>query len=805
MIKIIIDTFHKIKDSSNAITVTNEKEYIESRLKIRVAYRKGQDIEVLVRNKRFKDWYGSLLENHSATKEEISPKSILAEIILAEGLKNNTLLIPFADKEVEELKLIEKAESSPPILTSVDGVKNWVLSTSLDRCWGEEGGTFEHIARIASFFLNANRKIDTKSLLRGLITQKEDKWRGTSLGSIYKWLLEAPEDNAFFLFVMQVIKNYEESTKKAIIREMRKDTKELDRITSYLDRIPAIGYDSDSRKSEFNNSLEIKWKNVLRDRFQYKKGEIKDEYESEERFRGILIKGIEQMSGKITGELNGLTSFIQENAQYFDERLFDIIHAKFSAFPEKMKELKEITPPKFPTKPSKEWQWEKIRGWVKDEYLPYKKWSIKQDLAEDKELGEYEDIYSNWLYENYPKMKNENYPLNYGTWYVIKKYIEGGYQVLWVVIDNLCWFYIEDVIDAFKRQGFDLHPPGIVPRLSMLPSETKVSKCALVAGKLSSQIDENAMYKDLFESFCKENSIKTYSYIEDKDLRKGTLGEERVTCCIINKLDFSSHRGDFDLDDEIKDSIKRCAKYVKDYIFRGIENNGLSRYKIIVIVSTDHGSCLLPKGSKSYNKPEGAEIDDKHKRFVRLNQMEPLNDNWFYLEKDSFGLRENMAIIKGYDFIGKRKPKGLVHGGLTPEETFIPHLEFCLSPIKIKSIECIHISDPIPLGNIKREVKVAIRNPNEYEIKNVRIHIPSHNVEINSKRIPPMDEIRKSFEMSLLKETITIDENKMGTLKGYHSFEYLGEEVSREMEIKIKIRKIIDKLGTAEELFDFKR
>ena len=39
----------------------------------------------------------------------------------------------------------------------------------------------------------------------------------------------------------------------------------------------------------------------------------------------------------------------------------------------------------------------------------------------------------------------------------------------------------------------------------------------------------------------------------------------------------------------------------------------------------------------------------------------------------------------------------------------------------------------------------------------------------------------------------------------YHSFEYLGEEVSREMEIKIKIRKIIDKLGTAEELFDFKR
>jgi len=786
MIKIIMDTFQKIKDSSNAITVNNEKEYMESRLKIREAYRKGQDIEVLVRNKRFKDWYRSLLENNYATKEEISLKSILAK-----GLEIKTLLIPFADEEVEELKLIEKAESSPPthILTSVDEVKNWVLSTSLDRCWGEEGGTFEHIAKIASYFLSVNRKVDTESLFRGLVTQKEDKWRGTSLGSVYKWLLEAPEDNAFFLYVMQVTKNYEEGIKRAVIQEVRKNIKELDRITNYLDKMSLIECDSDSEKKEFSDSLEIKWKNMLRDRFQYKKGEIIDEHELEERFEKILINGFEQMSGKITGELNGLTSFIQENAQYFNERLFDIIYAKFSAFPEKMKELKEIIPLNFPAKPSKEWQWEKICDWVKDEYLPYKKWSIKQDLAEDKELGEYEDIYSNWLYENYPKMKNDIYPLNYGTWYVIKEYLKKGFQILWIIIDNLCWFYLEDVVEAFRKQDFSL--AGIFPRLSMLPSETKVSKCALVAGKLSSQIDENAMYKDLFESFCKENSIETYSFIEDGNLRKDGLGEDMITCCIINKLDFSFHRADFDLEEDIKDSIKRWAKYIKNYIFRGVENKNLPRDEIKVIVSTDHGSCILPKGSRGYNKPDGAEIGPEHKRFVFVNQIEYIKDNWFYLDKDKFGLRESIAVIKGYNFVGKGKPKGLVHGGLTPEETFIPHLEFCLSPIKIKPIQCIHISDPIPLGNIKRKAGVAIRNPNEYEIKNIRIHILSHNVEIDSNRIRPMDEITKSFEISLPKETTTLDGNKMGTLKGYYGFECLGKEEHGEMEIKIKIRKIM--------------
>lgn len=795
-----MDTFQKIKDDSSAVIVTNEEEYIVSRLRIREAYRKGLDIEVLVRNKRFKDWYRSLLENNYATKEEISPKSILAK-----RLEIKTLLIPFADEEVEELKLIEKAESSPPthILTSVNEVNKWALSASIDRCFGDEGGTLEHIAKIASYFLSVNRNVGTESLLRGLITQKEDKWRGTSLGSVYKWLLEAPEDNAFFLYVMQVTKNYEEGIKRAIIQELGRDIKELDRITNYLERMPLIKYDFDSRKKEFSDALEIKWKNVLRSRFHYKKTEIKDKHELEGRLEEILINGIEQMSGEIMGELNGLISFIKEDAQYFNERLFDIIHAKFSAFPEKMKELKGIKPPKFPPKPSRDWSWEDMSDWVKDEYLPYKKWAVNQDLGEDKELREYEDIYSNWLYENYPRMKNDIYPLNYGTWYVIKEYLKKGLQVLWIVIDNLCWFYHEDVVEAFRKQDFYL--VSIVPRLSMLPSETMVSKYALIACKLSSQIDEKATYKDLFESFCKENSIETYSFVRDEDLKNDRLGEDMITCCIINKLDFSSHRADFDLDDEIRDSINRWAKYIKNYIFRGVENKNLPRDKIVVIVSTDHGSCILPKGSRGYNKPSGAEIDLEHKRFVFVNQREYINDNWFYMDKDKFGLRENMAIIKGYNFVGKGKPKGLVHGGLTPEETFIPHLEFCLSPVKIKSIQCIHISDPIPLGNIKRKAEIMIRNPNEYEIKNIRIHIPSHNVEIDTNRIRPMDEITKRFEIALPKETTILDENKMGTLKGYYGFEYLGKEEHREMEIKIKIRKIIDKLGTAEELFDFER
>jgi hypothetical protein len=333
----------------------------------------------------------------------------------------------------------------------------------------------------------------------------------------------------------------------------------------------------------------------------------------------------------------------------------------------------------------------------------------------------------------------------------------------------------------------------------MLPSETKISKTALIAGNLPNQIDKEKYqkYKLLFEDFCKSNKIAEYRVIPESEFKKSKFGEHTITCCIINKLDISSHGGFFDLEDEIKDFLRRIAKYIKDFL-----PSDLSFKKFLLIVSTDHGSCIIPQNIKGFRPPKGAKVDEGHKRYVYIESDQYLDKNWYFLDKNKFALLENIAISKGYNFIGNRKPKGLIHGGMTPEETLIPHLEFSLQPLELKDIQCFHSSSPI-IGTRKQKVELSIRNLNDYKISNVSVHIPSHSIEIKVEEIPAKDEVTESCEITLSRKEVVDSKNNIVTLQGFYRFDCMGEAKLGEVEVNIRIRKIIEGPETAEEIFKF--
>ncbi|MBA7683562.1 hypothetical protein ES703_91931 [subsurface metagenome] len=515
-----------------------------------------------------------------------------------------------------------------------------------------------------------------------------------------------------------------------------------------------------------------------------------------QKFEQVINEVVTKMSGKMAGEINALSVFVKENTFYFSKKLFILIGAKFSLFPKQVEELSQLIPPKFPPEPMLDWDWSQMSKWVIDEYFRYKKWSIHQGRR-DKRIEEIAETYSEWLYGHYPEFKNELSPLIYGTWHRIKRYIEQGYQILWLIIDNLCWFYLEDIIKAFKEQGlFRSFEP--IPCLAMLPSETKISKTALVAGKLPNQIemDKYENYKLLFEDFCIQNSIVTYKTIPANEFRKSKLEKHQVTCCIINKLDVSSHGGFFDLEDEIKDFLGRIAEYVKEFLPPGLVSK---EFKLVI--STDHGSCTIPQNIRRRKAPKGVSIEKEHKRFVYIDSTHNLSENWYFLDKNKFGLVESIAIAKGYSFVGSRKPKGLVHGGMTPEETLVPHLEFCLQSLEIRAIQCFHVSAPIHIGTRKQKVELEIQNLNDEKISNAILYIPSNSLEINIGTIPKRNCVTKSIKIALPKEDVIIEKDNTVTLQGFYSFNYLGQPKRGEVDVKIQIRKIVDVSGTAEELF----
>lgn len=800
MIKIVIDIWNKISLQNSSFIVRNTGDYVISRIKIRDAFEKGNNLTVIIRNKKIKDWYKSLITNKIVFMEEITPKSLLAEKLRVRDVD----IIPYANEEIEVLDLLSLARKNPPLskVSTEKHIENWIIGSLVDPCWTNKGGTYEHICQLISYYLKKGGiHEEYPDCIGRFILSKKNQWFNSTFGPIYRWFFDNPKEHSFFIYLMFIMRNYGENIKKNILRDVGREISNIPpSLNQNVEHLRGIICEDTSRKKEFSRIVERKLKNVLEDRLRKRRRSMGKE-KPEKTFEKIIFDILSQMSGELEGELNAISSFIQKNSKGFTENTYIMIAGKFHKFENEVKKLKQMISPPFPRKPSKDWSWNNIMRWLRDEYFPYKIWLLKLEKS-DRKLEEYSLVYSHWLYENYPKLKNQLSVLNYGTLYEINKYIKKGKKVLWIVVDNLSWIYKDHLKDAFRSSGFDMHPLGEVPKISMLPSETKISKYALLAGKLPVQIPKDAKYRDLFEDFCRNNDINEYLFIKDESLRKGTLEDKNIICCVLNELDFSAHRGAFDLDDEIKDRLRRWVNYINKFIMGGVEKNNISVEDIVVIVSTDHGSYSPLSNSRGHKPLSGAEVDRNHRRYISFDSNIKLDENWFFLEGDRFGLKRNFAIIKGYDFVGSKMPLGRIHGGMTPEETFIPHLEFCLKSLEIKAIECNHIGDPLPLGKIERITEISIVNPNDWIVENIRVVFPTHDLRISIDKLDENSEKEAQIELVLSKEN-TLIQKENAVLNGYYSFYCMGREYCNSLLLRIRVRKLIDKRGTAEELFDF--
>ncbi|MQY79394.1 MAG: hypothetical protein GH151_09415 [Bacteroidetes bacterium] len=224
--------------------------------------------------------------------------------------------------------------------------------------------------------------------------------------------------------------------------------------------------------------------------------------------------------------------------------------------------------------------------------------------------------------------------------------------------------------------------------------------------------------------------------------------------------------------------------------------------KFRLIISTDHGSCIIPQNIKGFKLPKGVKVDEGHKRFVHVDSDQNLDKNWYFLDKNKFALLENIAIVKGYNFFGRRKPKGMIHGGMTPEETFIPHIELCLQTLELRDIQCYHSGSPIK-GTQKQKVEFSIRNLNDYEISNGELYIPSHSIVIKIDNIPAKNEVIESSDITLSREEVVNSKDNTVILQGFYRFNCMGETKHGKVEVKIKIRKIIEGPEMAEDIFKF--
>jgi hypothetical protein len=788
VIRIVIDPFSLKEHNPDTLVVTAASGYVASRLAIRDALRADHPLDVIVTSRQVSSWYGSLREYPGVTFEEVTPSGELRKRLSKHARED--LTVPLADRDIAELRLIEMAQSSPPntVLADEQDLKSWVLSACIDPVWGRTNGSPAHAAELATHFLTRG-DVKSNAAIERLKSERRQSWMASSLGKLYQWLLEKPAERAFLFYVWQVSQNYSKTMRDKVLKEYSLSAgRELASMAGLLGTIGTVTCpDAHAGKEELGKRLELLWKQTLKE--QFKKPAAADDGG---KFKTVVATTSAQMSGRMQGEFDALKWFAGEHMESMTQETCELIAAKFAWVEAELRELCDLVPPRRPDEIPKDADWPTMKGWVVQQYFPYRRWLLRH-ARRDRRVDELAERCSLWIHENYPTLKNGLEPLVYGTWSRISALARAGHQVLWVVIDNLSGLWVDLAVQALAEQGFHLDP-DLSWRVAMLPSETATSKSALIAGRLPNQIPMDAVqkYERLFADACKDRGL-TGHYVPTDGLKDGRLANAQVTCCVVNKLDTKGHEGFYDLEPDIRHFLDRIAAHVRRFV---PEETSPGRFRLVV--STDHGACHVPRGSRSVSVPTGATATG-HRRFIETLVPTPWDDRWYVLDADSFALHRHVAVVKGYAYIGRGLPTGLIHGGLTPEEVVIPHLEFALQRIEPIVLKCRHSSEPI-MGMRKRVAEFKLANYNDVEVTDVFVSFPSHCVELEAASIRATEEVEATCELCLLKEDLARIRDNVLVLEGFCSFRCRGEVVRRPTMVEIHVKRIMEGPSEAEQL-----
>lgn len=728
MIRILLDKFSikRIKTNYPLIYLKNIKDYIDCRKTIYNALYSDENLVLCVQNIVCCKWFWDLEEFTSIEIVEINPcvelKKKLKVFELPSNIENNP-------KIIIELGLLQ--EQTPKSKTT--DVWSWIIERKLGSCWKEKNPSLKHLQYLTNWFLENKRfPITSTNLIKAIIDKQKNIWFKKAKGKLlkaYKWLLKKPYKNSKLILGFQLLKDYPVNIRNEFISKLSSDFKTFNSklfidLPCVTDNIEAIEF--------INDNVETYWGAKLN------KNKI------------TLENVIEITSGKLSGELIAISKWLHKNPKYCTQSVIDNIQLHFKNvfnLDKICSRLKELIPPKYPSKPNINWNWEKWSSWIVDEYLPYKSWLWKNHKV-DVKIDQYSTLYSEWLYNSYPKFLYNCEPLVFSIFKKMKELVDNEYIVFFILVDNLSWIWGQKLKEIFEKRDIYLISKPI-KLISMLPSETTISKSSILGGKPHYYLEKESYKENLNEYWVNQGNYKFRYRANDKNLKDLFSENAQIYIYQFDRLDALAHVTKIvDREHEINNSLQLLS----DIIIEAIKDIP-EDIKLRIILSSDHGSTLIPK---LYNKlpfPISA-IEDrssgKHKRFVKVNSPDKIDDiNWFILRKNDFLIKDDYAVAKGYSYL-KSRPTSYTHGGLSPEETIVPFFELYYGKAPTCfSLEVIHRGSPILRGR-EQKIKLIIKNPNNFPVSKASIRLPNYGIERKIDYIESKSEVEtQTFKITL--------------------------------------------------------
>ena len=757
MIEVVKDPHKAIKDvADETLLVSTSSEYPKMCLELHSAWCEKRSLKLVVQDPQVCEWahrYACLFPD--VTIIDFDPLKELRDRLGVSSLPSD-----LSAQDVVDLDLLALPRPTRPF----GDAKSYILGSLVGSCWEAENipDGWEHFTSLVDWHLESGGIVPEHRLIQKWIKGRKAGWVGnceTSAQKAYEWLFSEPTSRAKLLLCAQILQKYDHNVREDWISRTARCPDALPSFIS-LSLIPTFKREK-SVIEELNRRAKVYWKNILDNT------EIPDV--------------LSQMSGELLGELEGIGTHLTRRRDKCTRLLLLELRHHFSTLESGehiLAKLETLVAPLKPGEPNEKWGWNDWSSWATQEYLRYREW-LQEHNQRDIFVESCAANYADWLYRSYPTLKQDLSPLVYGC---IERVLELAHQdfvVLWLVIDNLPWVHGFELIDCLTQVGFLAENP--VPRLSMLPSETETSKKALIGGRLFRDLDPQADYNKLFWNRCQDLSVQYAS--NEPSLDKLVSKDADIYLYQYDELDMEAHR----FRARRRPIRQACLGSLIKEVAAAVKSLQTRFNKVVVVVDSDHGSTLLPKGVHELRLPPNTVKDrDKHRRFafvpshVGLDQAE-----WYILGAAEFGLLQGCAVARGHSCIGRR-PQFLTHGGLTPEETIVPHIECKMTekPAWIP-IEIQYVGNPIRPRR-QEVINLKVRNLNQTRLSEFRLTVQGR--ESKSINIDSEEEEAEVHDV-VIQMPDAIRESEV-IISGFVTYIAYGRQTSEAVEITIPVRHI---------------
>lgn len=658
---------------------------MKARFYIRDTFKQDTQVRVVVKNRGLIGWFKDL-DRHASFKT-ISPVERLKTLLNRSDLPKILIQNP---QKIVDLKLINFAYDNPikPHQSSLD----WILEITIKFPWIRENLNESGDVSQVLEWLVKNRNTDIDNALVQLCIEKIKVWEMKSpFKELLNWLESNPFERGYLFCLCQILQGYPESQKARWLQDDGQWSTlcQLSDYTKWLKDIPPIG------NIDISPALGVKIKDYLQEKL------------NREGLTADIVKGL---SGSLKVEEDVIYRYLIKPNVDKSNLSPDVINGLQDKFGEgNLKDwLLKLSPVEVPPAISNDLKTEDVIIWLQKYYFPYRIWcrSVNREDLLDAHLENFEC----WIIKNYNNLLSmQPNTLVCGVRKTIHSLMEEGIVVLLVIIDGLSWCWMDYAVKKFRDNGLYLErEPEMM--FSMLPSISEVSKPFIISGlNLSDEVKSqplsldyyNQLFKGAYGKYVGENVVAT----DSTDSLLNLLREDsNVYLYLFNEIDGIAHDYNNDnlRDSNIKNALDKLALNI-NYAVQEYER--LHENKLEIIIIGDHGYLPLPQ---HFNK---LSVDDSilcnHGRVIVDNEI----DGCYYLKLHN----KNYSLTKGFNIVGK-KPRGCVHGGLSPDELAVPFMMFSTTPPATLLKPSLSLDGEIKRRQSECPCIIEITNPNSNKL-----------------------------------------------------------------------------------------